>query len=567
MAAPSTIPNGSPTPSAVPSHHAGDGAEDDLGFNIDIRRLLIQGRWWILIPAAVVTVATALVVQALPKRYTSEATLVVVQQQVPERYVTPNSTTPVAVELQAMKQEVLSRTRLQEIIKTFGLYAKEVNESAPEKVILNMQKDIDITPVSEMATPAGRDFNAFKISFTGAQPVLAQQVTSTLTSLFIKENLRSRGDQAANTTAFLNDQLKSAKEKLEEQDQRLRDFKMQHLGELPEQQQGNLGILTSLQAQLQTTMASMSRAREQRVYLETLLSGYQSMRSRNIPIQVTSTGVEVSREANPGDVAQAVVVRLQAERAALLSRYTATHPDVLSKDSEIASAKAAVARLEKEEKVKAAPAASPKPSTVAPTAGHDPYDQPLIAQTKSQLEANRVEMENLAKDEARLKAALEQYQQRLNQTPVREQQLSGIQRDYELQKQNYTDLLNKKLQSQLATNLEKDQGGRQFRLVDPPSLPTIPSSPNRRKIALGGVAAGIGLGVALAALMGFKDRSFYSEKAITKRFGLSLVVGVPVLLTLSERRARVRRMSFEWVAGSLLMLVVLAAEAYVLRQH
>jgi polysaccharide chain length determinant protein (PEP-CTERM system associated) len=567
MAAPSPIPNGSPRPPAVPQHFAVDGAEDDLGFNIDIRRLLIQGRWWILVPAAVVTVATAFVVQLLPKRYTSDATLVVVQQQVPERYVTPNSTTPVAVELQAMKQEVLSRTRLQEIIKKFGLYAKEVNESAPEKVILNMQKDIDITPVSEMATPAGRDFNAFKISFTSEHPVLAQQVTSTLTSLFIKENLRSREDQAANTTAFLNDQLKSAKEKLEEQDQRLRDFKLQHLGELPEQQQGNLGILTSLQAQLQTTMASMSRAREQRVYLETLLSGYQSMRSRNIPIQVTSTGVEVSREANPGDVAQAVVVRLQAERAALLSRYTSTHPDVQSKDSEIASAKAAVARLEKEEKAKAAPAASPKPSTAAPTTAHDPYDQPLIAQTKSQLEANRVEMENLAKDEARLKSALEQYQQRLNQTPVREQQLSGIQRDYELQKQNYTDLLNKKLQSQLATNLEKDQGGRQFRLVDPPSLPTLPSSPNRRKIALGGAAAGIGLGVALAALMGFKDRSFYSEKAISKRFGLSLVVGVPVLLTVSERRARVRRMSFEWVAGSLVMLVVLAAEAYVLRQH
>jgi polysaccharide chain length determinant protein (PEP-CTERM system associated) len=562
MAASRIVPDGRPGDLTFTPVAMADEGNDDLGFNIDVRRTLVRYRWLILLPACTVIGATLAVIRLLPNRYTSEATLVVVQQQVPERYVTPNSTTPVSVELQAMTQEVLSRARLQNIIQRFGLYPKEVKKEAPEKVLAQMQKDIDIVPVSETASPAGRDFNAFKISFIGDSPVEAQQVTSMLTSLFITENLKTREDQATNTTTFLNEQLKLAKERLEEQDQRLRDFKMQHLGELPEQQQGNLGILTSLQAQLQSTTTAMSRAREQRVYLETLVSGFQSMRSRNMPVQ-SNTEAAPGAVMSPADTAQTVLARLRSEREALVSRYTATHPDVVSKDKELEAAKMAVSRIEAEAAKNVAPA-PPRRENQLITAP-DPTDLPVIAQTKSQLEANRLEIENLAKEHARVKAEIDQYQNRLNQTPVREQQLTGLLRDYELQKQNYTDLLNKKLQSQLATNLEKDQGGRQFRLVDPPSLPTLPSSPNRRKMGLGGTIAGVALGLALAAVMALRDKTFHTEKDINRRFSLSLVVGVPMLETNSERRVRILRTSLEWLAGSILVIAVLAAEAYVLR--
>jgi polysaccharide chain length determinant protein (PEP-CTERM system associated) len=562
MAASRIVPDGRPGDLTFTPVAMADEGNDDLGFNIDVRRTLVRYRWLILLPACPVFGATLAVIRLLPNRYTSEATLVVVQQQVPERYVTPNSTTPVSVELQAMTQEVLSRARLQNIIQRFGLYPKEVKKEAPEKVLAQMQKDIDIVPVSETASPAGRDFNAFKISFIGDSPVEAQQVTSMLTSLFITENLKTREDQATNTTTFLNEQLKLAKERLEEQDQRLRDFKMQHLGELPEQQQGNLGILTSLQAQLQSTTTAMSRAREQRVYLETLVSGFQSMRSRNMPVQ-SNTEAAPGAVMSPADTAQTVLARLRSEREALVSRYTATHPDVVSKDKELEAAKMAVSRIEAEAAKNVAPA-PPRRENQLITAP-DPTDLPVIAQTKSQLEANRLEIENLAKEHARVKAEIDQYQNRLNQTPVREQQLTGLLRDYELQKQNYTDLLNKKLQSQLATNLEKDQGGRQFRLVDPPSLPTLPSSPNRRKMGLGGTIAGVALGLALAAVMALRDKTFHTEKDINRRFSLSLVVGVPMLETNSERRVRILRTSLEWLAGSILVIAVLAAEAYVLR--
>ena len=95
--------------------------------------------------------------------------------------------------------------------------------------------------------------------------------------------------------------------------------------------------------------------------------------------------------------------------------------------------------------------------------------------SKANLEANRLEIESLTKDESRLKASIAQYENRINQTPVREQQQAGILRDTEVLRQQYADLQKKEQESQLATNLEKQQGGQQFRLIDPASLPAVPS--------------------------------------------------------------------------------------------
>ena len=131
------------------------------------------------------------------------------------------------------------------------------------------------------------------------------------------------------------------------------------------------------------------------------------------------------------------------------------------------------------------------------------------------MEANRLEIENLLRDEKQLKASLAQYQSRLNLTPVREQQLLGLTRDYDLMKKDYEDLVSKEMQSQLATSLEKNQGGRQFRLVDPPSLPVVPASPNRLKLNLGGLAGGAAFGLLLAFLMEMRDRSFHTESELS----------------------------------------------------
>ncbi|MGH9400507.1 MAG: Wzz/FepE/Etk N-terminal domain-containing protein [Terriglobia bacterium] len=515
--------------------------------------LAIRRRWWLIATTCVVAVAVTLGSLILPNRYTSEATILVVQQQVPERYVVPNTTYSVQQALQSLTEAVLSRSRLLPIIDEFGLYPREKGHIGPEGLAQLMRSNIQIEPIQKDSTQ--KDINAFKISFTGDNPLVAQKVTDRLTSFFIDENLKLQEQQDVGTTSFLRDQLASAEQDLKGQEQRLRDFRTANLGELPEQEQGNLEILSGLHTQLQSTMAELSRAQEQRVYLSSLLDQYRNLDSTG----GTAPGVELSN--NPLAAAQVELDHLESQRASLLARFTTEYPDVVQIDHKIAQQKILLARL-KPPKTNQASKGQETTTAISTMAGESSSE----AQIRSQLEANRIQMEDLTKSQKQLEQQTTQYEQRLNQTPVREQQLADILRGYDLAKKNYDDLLGKVTQSEMATSLAKRQQGQQFRVVDPPSLPAKPSSPKRRKIALGGAVAGLLLGAALAFLIDSGDHSFYSEKGVIEQFKLPLIVSVPLSLTPAEERKRSWGRTLEWIGATALLMVVLIAEFYVFRK-
>ncbi len=519
-----------------------------------------------MLTATIVSLATVAVLYQIPNRYTSEATLLVVPQQVPARYVTPTTETNIADALQAMTQDVLSRARLLELIDEFGLYAKERQRLAPEEVLELMRKYIDIKPADP--TPGRKDINSFKISFVAEKAALAQQVTSKLTSFFIQANLKTREDQATNTTNFLQAQLDSAKNKLTVQEAKMRDFKAQYLGELPEQLQGNLAIFNGAQLQLQNLEGSIDRAQQQRVYLESLISGYQRLAAAHgVPAGGISGLDNYARQPTPLQTAQSDLTRLQASRAQLVSIYKPAHPSVIAIDREISAEQAVVEslRISGNSKADNAHESALTPPATPTTPSAEVEDDSSITQLKSQLEANRLDIENLTKAEAQQKAVISQYQNRLNLTPVREQQLAGILRDAELAKQDYADLLGKEQQSQLAMSLEKQQGGQQFRLVEPPSLPDLPSSPQRIKFSLMGIGAGLALGLVIAFLTDLGRPTLHTMREVSQRFGAPLVIGLPLVFTQREKRRRNWKTTFQWMGGSVLALAIGAAEFYVLR--
>lgn len=515
-----------------------------LGIAIRRRRLLLP-------VACGVAIAVVLMSLLLPNHYNSEATILVVQQQVPERYVVPNTTYSVQEAIQSLTEAVLSRARLLPMISEFKLYPQEQNRLGPEGLVQLMRSDIQIKPVQKDSTQ--REVNAFKISFTAGNPLVAQEVTEKLTSFFIDENLKLQEQQDTGTTSFLKDQLASTGRNLEKQEQQLRDYKTRYLGELPEQQQGNLAILSGLHMQLQNTMAELSRAQEQRVYLSSLLDQYRAFSTEGGSIP----GVPAQ---SPVAIAQNELGRLQTEKASLLARFTPQYPDVLQTDRKIEEEKALLDRL------KSSKADAGIKGQSSANASTSPAESSSVAQLNSQLEANRVQMRDLAKGEKQLEAEIAQYEQRLNLTPVREQQLSDILRNYSLAKKNYADLLNKVTQSEMATRLAMRQQGQQFRVIDPPSLPIKPSSPNRVKIGLGGAVGGLFLAAILTFLVDSGDRSFYSEKDVRQRFKLPVVIAIPALLTSAEEQKRSWRNTLEWLAGSALVLMVLAAEFYIQRR-
>jgi polysaccharide biosynthesis transport protein len=505
-------------------------------------------RWWFLVTASLISTGAVMTALLLPNEYKSEATILVEKQQVPERYVIPNTTTDLDGALQAMTQDVLSRSQLLRIIDDFGLYPGKRGHLGQEQLVNLMRSDIAIESFEKDREKKG--LYAFKISYTGATPESAQQVTSRLTSLFIDEDLKTQEQRDAGTTSFLESQLTDAQADLDKKEQILRTFKMQNLGELPEQQQGNLQILSGLQMQLQNTTAALGRANEQSVFLESLLTQYQ-----NAPT-ATSHGGPIT---SPAEAAQVQLAQLESQRAALLASYSPQYPDVRKIDGEIARTKALLAHLTTKRPKDEAQAPNGSPAEDATFSATDG----TIAQLESQLKENKLEITNDSAQQKQLQVAVGEYQRRLNLTPIREEQLTDLQRSYDLAKKTYDDLYTKRSESALATDLQRNQQGEQFRLIDPANLPAQPLSPNRPKIALFGLVGGIFAGVGVAFFIEMKDSSFHSEEDLRVQFILPLIMGLPLSPSDKQKRTHVLKARLEWLAGVALVCLMIAAQVYV----
>src|SRR5579863_8447956 len=207
----------------------------------------------------------------LPSRYKSGTLILVQQPSMPKDYVTPNVNDDLQERLQSITQQILSRTRLLHIIDELNLYADKRGKLNPDEKVEVMRKDIEI----ELVRDAHNQVTAFNVYYSARDPRVAQQVTSELTNLFINENLEVRQQMSEDTTKFITDQLDTASKQLQDQEELIRQFKGQHVGELPAQVGANLQILSGMQSQLQTEQDAINTAKQQRVYLESLLAQYR----------------------------------------------------------------------------------------------------------------------------------------------------------------------------------------------------------------------------------------------------------------------------------------------------
>lgn len=526
--------------------------EQNSDINVVLERvkgILARRCWWILIPACVVSLVVIRASYLLPNHYRSEAIIFMAAPHISSEYVIPNDTTNTMEAIDAVTREVLSRARLLDIIDEFGLYPKQRKIGNAALGAL-MRNDIEVLPLSK--NPERKPMNVFLIAFTANDPLTAQKVTNRLASLFIEQNVQSQQQIDAGTTSFLQEQLASAQSDLDRQEAVLQNFKAKNLGHLPEQQSNNLQVYSGLQFQLQTTQADLARARQQHTYLMAMLSQYAP----------TATGAQNSNStaAGSGSLAsiQEELVRLHHQREDLLSRFSPQYPDVVAIDHRIADEEAELNKAASSTK----PTTSEKPADAA--AIRLPLD-PAAVQLRSQLQANEMEIRDEQKQIGHLQAQLATYQQRLTLTPLLEQQLDELQRSYDLANQHYTNLLNKKTQSELATKLAVRQSSEQFQIVDPASLPLKPAGPQRQKIALGGLAMGLALGLALAFLVEARDRSFHAESEIRGYFPIPIIIGVPPLLTAGEKHKKARGLALTWALSCLMILLLGAAQFFVYR--
>ena len=495
----------------------------------DYGQIIFRRRWWLLLPVFAAWGLVSITMVFIPKTYRSETMILIEAPKIPESYVPPNVSGDIQERLQSMSQQILSRTRLLRVIEECRPYGKDIALLPPDSLIERMRKDIQIDLVQEAGR---RDVTAFKIFYTARSPQVAQRVTGELTRLFIDENLRTRQEQSENTTAFLETQLQQAREGLNLQEARVRDFKSRYPGQLPNELQPNLQILAGLQTQLQGSLEALNRAKQQNLYYKSMLAQYHS-------IQVGMRTGSPSAELPP--TLDRELSRLKTELADLSAHYTDKHPDVRKLKEQIASAE----RMRAEIAQRVPPAAG---TSVPPTETDGPT-APAVMEIESQLKANEMDIANRQHEVNRLSAAVTSYQGRLNEIPVREQQLADLTRDYDQSRTNYESLLAKRNQSEMATNLEKRQQGEQFRVLDPPSLPARPYWPDPIKFSLGALGIGLVLGlVAVKAAEAMDDR-IYSETQFKQVLPVPLLGSLPHVPLPREERRRRLRFALEWVAA------------------
>ena len=511
----------------------------------DYAKAALQRRWWILGTLFVCWSTVWAASWLLPVRYRSETLIMVEQQKVPQEYVVSNiSPNDLQQRVQSMTEQILSRTRLQQIIKDMHLYSYRGDAPPPDGLIAQMRKDINIQLVQ---TPDRQDVNAFRISYSARNPQLAQQVASQLTSLFIAENLRAQQEQSETTTEFLSKELDQARTSLAEQETKVREFKARYLGQLPSEMQNNLSILTGLQNRYETLASSLNHSRQQKLYLESLLNQYRLLEPSSDSQHGTQTLPTIDQE----------LTRLRGELEQAQSRYTDEHPDVVRLKNQLAKAE----QLKQQLEANLAKRQNDKPETKGATGLAGLQTASPAMQIEGQLKANEQEIKDTQAQMASLEQQIRNYQARLSMAPVREQQLSDLTRDYDQSKANYDSLLKKQMQSQMATNLEKRQEGQQFQALDPPNLPQRPYWPDRMKFSLGGLGAGLALGIVMAAFMEVVDGRVRSEKDLKTLLAQKVLVSIPHISEGGERRRQVWRYVFEGTAVVILLGLVAAGNA------
>lgn len=541
-------------------------------------------KWWIIGPLFIGWLLVFVSAWIIPAQYTSESVILIDKSKVPDTYVRPNVKVEMGERLESITQQVLSRQRLLGIISKYHLYNSVLTPTQDDQ-LKKMRADIKIDLV-QTPTPdefGKRELTAFKLQYTGDNAAVAQQVNSAMVSYFIDENVKASQAMSESTTQFLDTQLRNAAESLATQEDRMRDFEKQHAGELPEQVQANIQMMTGAQQQLSSLIEARNRAVQQQAYLTSLLAQYEA------------AGVENVGSNSPQSIDQ----QIEAAKTGLAdmeARYTPDYPDVKKMKDTIANLEALKAKQangggsdqatssDNSDKDKVAASTSANgttpPDNGAKTGGDsansggsgdnsaDLNNIPTgttpgqlqamapVMQIQSELKSNKMEIQNREGQIRALEAKLQELQAHLGGTPTVQAEMLNLTRDYATTQKAYMELMDKKNASALATNLQRQQQGENFRIIDPPSLPEKASFPDRFRFSLAGLAVGLGLAVLFGAGSEYVDDRIRNEQDLADATPLPILVEIPPIRTDEEIRAGRRKPLIALVAAILVAIII-----------
>jgi succinoglycan biosynthesis transport protein ExoP len=489
-------------PPAVPGSLDGGGVQEFHHYLDIIRR-----RKAVIILTTIGFFCCAVVIaRRMPNIYRSQTVILVDAQQVPSSYVQSTVSTSLQDRLSTIQQQVMSPTRLANMIEKKGLFRELRSQVGDDALIAKIQKSTSVDVAGH--------YSSFRIAYQGDDPKEVAQLANELAETFITENTEARQQQFSGTAEFLDNQLQETKTQLEAKEQQLQAIKSNNANDLPEQKQFHLEALNNLRSQLAASEDRVRLAKQDKIMLESLMN-------TNAPtVEVDGGG---AGSASPG---QKQIEKLESHLAELRAQYGPNFPDVRK-------AQADLDRLKKKEAAKRAQ--EPAQVPVEPVAPAGNRRNPVL---ESQIQKLDQDIQEQTKIQGPLQQQIDFHLSKLERVPIFEQQIAGLMRDYDSLRAHYQNLLDKKLSAQMASELESRQKGERFVILDRAPVPDEPSGPNRPLIAFGGLILGLIGGVGLAIAIEMMDLSVRSEHEASELLGIPVLAGIPQIYTELEIRSR-----------------------------
>jgi succinoglycan biosynthesis transport protein ExoP len=546
-------------------------------------RMWRHRKWYFIIPALCMPIAAVFLAYWLPPIYESRSTILIEEQQIPPEFVRSTVTGYADQHVQILTQQILSRTKLWQIIEQFNLYPKERAKYAKEEVLEKMRKDITFQTISAEVQDQKRRRGggqqsfiiAFSIAYQGENPATVQKVTGTLSSLYLEENLKYREEQAQTTTKFLEAESKQLRERIEELGRQIAAFKEKYPTTLPELQAFNQSQVTSLENDIRRLDGEIQTAQNQKIYLEGLLgtvqytqadtkdAGFRDPRARyqavseelkNLQAKYGNEHPDVQRLSKEkaqleqflkgrkgGDLqTQWKLAQLQAELAAKQGKYSEQHPDIRKLKNEIALLTAEAQKGN-------------------PSLGDLDLANPAQTNLMTQLQQVKNHLQSLTQLRQRQQEKLAEFRHRLEITPRIEQEYFALQRDYQNTQAKYHEVMNKLMEARLSEGMEQHQKGEKFTIIDPASFPESPIKPKKLLLILAGAFLGVGAGAVLMFGRESLDTSIKSVDelhSLTKALPLGVIGNITTAYDLARQR-RWRLMLLAATGISIVMVIII----------
>jgi protein tyrosine kinase modulator len=477
----------------------------------DYRRLFLRQKWLIVFVTLGVALATAVVVYFIPNSYKAKTVILVDSQKVPDAYVRSTVSSSAVDRLATLREQVLSATRLGQVLDEMQLYPELRAKESQQDLITQMRKDIDVQiEGTNRLNENDHSFAAFSISFESRNPVEAARVTNRLASLFIEQNIKAREQQVLGTADFLNREVDDAKKNLDTEEEKIRQLRTAYSSELPASENLHVQAINSLQLELRGEMDAVNRAQQLKVFLQSQL--------RETPPIVNLD------QAKPPELSglQTLLGDEQGQLDELRRRYGADFPDVVKKEMEVQELKKRIAEVEKNNSQKLL-------LNTPPAQAQNPVLQTQIDLADQQIKKDEQRI-------AEIKQEIDFHESKLEKIPLYEQQMGSVMRDYDVARDEYMHLLDRKFDADMSADLESRQKGERFVVLDPAQVPDKPASPNRPLINLLSLPAGLLLGLVATVGKELFDPTVKTEQEVLSQLGTKLFGEIPWLPTAQEKR-------------------------------